>query len=142
MNHGWFRKGQSSFEFMLVLTFAFVMVIPLVILMFNESGNASEQVSLAQAGQVVRRIAGSAEAVYAYGAPTRIIVEAYFPDGLNSSFVSGNSIGIVVNSKGELTTVSDSVSMNVSGSFGVWEGIHKINVEAANNTVLVSESLG
>ncbi len=126
-------------EFLMILTLTLMLTIPLIILFFNESRDASEQVNLAQLGQVTRRLVGSAEAVHALGEPTSVVLQVYIPSGVNGSLITGREINVFVYNKDKLVTVSDTASMNLSGSFSTTQGVHSIRVTAANNSVIISE---
>ena len=132
-------RAQVSMEFLVLMALTFLITIPLIIFFFQESQSATEEVNLAQVGQVVRRIAGAAELVYSFGEPSSVTLKVYVPSGVDTVLISNTEIAFVVNNKGSLLSVFETVTMNVTGNLSTGQGIHNIKVTAINNSVVISE---
>lgn len=132
-------RAQVSMEFLMVISITFLLTIPLIVLFLKESQSAGEQVALAQTAQIARRIVSSAESVHAFGEPATMVLKVYMPPGVNSSLIQGNELVFVVNNNGNLVSIEEPASMNLTGSISVNPGIHNIRVTAINNLVNISE---
>jgi uncharacterized protein (UPF0333 family) len=133
------QQAQVSMEYLMVVAFVFIMVIPFIIYFFTESNSTTSQIDTAQLSQIARKIAENAEKVYAFGSPTTLTLRVYLPSGVESVYINGTTIGFIVVVGEGNSNVYETTSMNVSGSFGVGEGIHRIRIEAAENSVIISE---
>ncbi|MBI2663734.1 hypothetical protein HYX10_00125 [Candidatus Woesearchaeota archaeon] len=133
------RGAQASMEFFLVVALIFVILIPFIVYFVSESQSAVTQVNMAQISQIARKIAGNAESVYAYGEPTTKTLSVYMPEGVQAVYLNGSNIVIQVKSGSSITSISEKVSMNITGSVSSKSGTHKLRIQAANSSVIVSE---
>ena len=133
-------KAQAGMEFFLVVMFSFAIIVPLVIFFVSESQRATSDVNLAQIAQIERKIASNAETVFAFGPPTTLTLEFYLPPGVQDIYLNGTELSFIVNREGTLLTLSESLSMNITGNISTFQGIHKLRLTAANNSVVISES--
>lgn len=133
------KAAQASTEFFLVILFALVLITPVVIYFINESPSAVSDVNNAKVAQIARRLASTAETVYAFGEPTTLTVEVYMPEGVDAVYLNNTELSFVVRSSWKPLTISEGLSMNVTGNIKNYAGVHKISVQAANNSVVMSE---
>jgi len=136
-----FKRGraQVSMEFFLVTMFAFLIIVPLIMYFTNQSQRAVNEVNTAQVVQIARTIVTNAETVYAFGEPTTFTLRVYLPEGVDSIYFNNTEISFVINSEGRLITLTERATMNVTGNMSTHRGIHRLRLQAANNSVVISE---
>ncbi|MBN2454471.1 hypothetical protein JXB11_02905 [Candidatus Woesearchaeota archaeon] len=132
-------SAQVSMEYLIVISFVFMLIIPLTIYFVGQSQTATGEVNTAQLEQVSRKIVENAEKVYAFGEPTTFTLKVYIPDKVESVTIANNEIEFIINRDGSPSSVVEIFPMNVSGSLSTHQGIHKIRVQAINNSVAISE---
>ena len=69
-------------EYLLVVGFSLVIVVPTVALLYHEYDQNRTQVRVEHLTELSREIAFQAEKMYYQGSPSRVTVEAYFPPGI------------------------------------------------------------
>jgi len=137
------RKGQTSFEYILVAAVIGITVLPAAYLFYKYSFSTADQIDKAQLDQLGRDIASTAEKIYYQGAPSRTELEARMPKGIqNVSILGGWGKGqeLVFTSWSSEYPVTDfpyPIKVNVNGTFNgslyplsTGAGIKKINIEA------------
>ena len=132
-------RGQVSMEFLMVIAFVFVLLIPTVIVFNQESSRGTQEVNNAQISQIVRSIVSNAQTVYAFGEPTTFSMSVYIPNGVEAVYINESGVNFVVQSKSGVMSIIEPVPMNVSGNISTHAGIHKLRLQAANNSVIISE---
>jgi len=132
--------AQVSMEFFIVVLFAFLIIVPVTFYFLRESQSSANEVNIAQISKIGRTIAANAETVYAFGEPTTFTLRVYMPPGVESIYFNNTDIYFVVNNNGLITTISERLSMNVSGNINNYVGLHRIRLQAVNNSVVISES--
>jgi len=124
-------KAQSSVEFLLIVGFAMMMILPLVVIFFEQSENLNTGISSSQTDKISSDIVDAADEVYYLGAPSKKTLSLYFPDSIKSAEVSGHSLIFNVDSpNGDYEVVKWSVT-NLTGSVRSFPGVHRISVESA-----------
>ncbi len=126
-------------EFLIVMAFTFLLIIPLVLFFGRESKDAVEDVNLAQVTQLARSLSNNAENVYAFGEPTSVTIRVYIPDGVENVTFGNGEILFTMIQKGEPITISEPVSMNISGSLNTGPGVHRIQLQAVGGAVVIGE---
>ena len=132
-------RAQVSMEFLLVMALALLIIVPLILFFVAESQSSTEEVNAAQIGQILRKIAANAETVYAFGEPTTLTLRVYMPQGVEAVNISNTELIFTVRTKGAFTTISENLPMNITGDISNHVGIHRLRIQAANNSVVISE---
>ncbi len=132
-------RGQIAMEYLMVIAFAMLLVVPVVVFIAKDSGSQTAEVSVAQISQIARRIASGAERVYAFGEPTTLTIRVFMPKSVRNVTVSNKGVTFIINRNGVLSAVTEPVSMNLSGNLSGYAGLHRIRITAANNSVYLSE---
>lgn len=81
------RSAQSSFEYMMVIAIAFVIIVPTAYLFFNYSKESSEEISDAQITIVGRSIVDAAETIYYSGQGSKTVLDLTVPDNAVSAVI-------------------------------------------------------
>lgn len=134
------RRGQVAIEYLLVVMFAFMMIIPLIAAFYSESARFSDEVTSAQITQVKDALLQAVEEVYYLGPPSKQTVKLRFPEQITSTAVTGDTIIFTVMSSSGTYELAGYAVTNVSGAIGTFDGIHTITVTATDTAVLINET--
>jgi type II secretory pathway component PulK len=126
-------------EYLMVVAFVFVMIMPFLVYFLTESNNTTNEISNAQLSQIARKIVENAEKVYAFGEPTTLTLQVYMPANVQSAEISGTELTFIIADRGSLSSVVEMFPMNVSGNISTGEGIHRIRLRAVESSVEISE---
>lgn len=133
-------KSQVSVEYMLVMGFAALMTIPLLLIYYTYSSDASDSVAASQALQIARKIVDSSESVYYLGKPSQTTLKLNFPDKINSIDLSNKEVVLKIKTKNGVTDVVQVSSVNITGSLPTTQGIHIITVKAEEGYVQITSN--
>lgn len=133
------NKGQSGFEYFLVIALSLALVIPLWLFVNSSSNNTTDSFSKSYADTVGSKIAEAADAVYVQGVPAKYSLQLNFPQGIsnvslqNTSSTSGGAIVIRIHTtSGDNDVIKFSIA-NLSGAISNAQGTHFISVQAMSN---------
>jgi len=134
------KKGQVSMEYMLVVGFALLMVIPLFAIYGKHSQETNDQVNTHQAYNIARKIVDSAETVYYLGKPAKTTIKVYMPHNIENVTVQSRAILFNIRStEGRVIQVPPpESSINMSGSISASPGMHLIEIVADDYFVNIS----
>lgn len=131
------KRGQISVEFIITVGFAFLMIIPLTLLLYDNMTKDKENIDNNQAGLIAKKITDSANSVYYLGYPSAISVEVYMPDGVNLINFTGREITIGIANR-EAVSVAN---VNLTGYIKPSGGLKKIKISAMENLVNITEDV-
>ncbi len=133
------RRSQVSMEYMLVVGFTLLLIVPILVLYGREKEAINNQVSMRQAENIARKIADSAETVYYIGKPAKTTLKVYMPQRVHSATVANNEIYFTIN-YGKLLadTPAAYCSVNVTGNISTKPGIQYIEIAADDNVVNIT----
>ena len=86
------RKGQSSIEYLVVLGFALVVLLPASYLVFTSLRSYQVEASISQGSELAREIASTAENVYHHGPPSRLTFNARVPADVENLTIRRNTV--------------------------------------------------
>ena len=132
------RKAQVTMEFMMVIAFILIAMMPLVYLFYGQSQDYTKQVSGDQIQQAAQRITDAAAKVYYLGKPSRMTIDVYFPEKLESAFIQGNDVVFQVKRNGIINDISSMSAVPINGTLPTGEGIHTVTVESRGAYVWLS----
>lgn len=133
-------KSQVSVEYMLILGFATLMVLPLLLIYYTYISDTSDSVATSQALQIARNLVDSSESVYYLGKPSQTTLKVNFPDRIHSTNASGREIVFKIKTKSGVTDIVQVSSVNISGSLPITQGIHVITVKAEDGYVQITSN--
>lgn len=133
------KKAQSSSEFILVVGFLLVILIPLIIVGFVYPQQGEAQITTGQVTGMAITIADAAEEVYYVGEPAKTTLKIYVPKNVESISIVDDSIIFKVKNINGLTDVVQKLPFNASGNISCSEGIKYVNVESRGDYVWISE---
>src|SRR3989344_6448435 len=134
------QRAQVSTEYLLIIGFSMLMVMPLLWIFFTYQADLQQNVNNNQALQIGRQVAEAAETVYFLGGNSYLNLQVYVPEGLSSVNIGQREITFTFDtSSGPSDVVVDS-SVNLSGQILSRPGIQYIKVEAHSSGVNVSST--
>ena len=141
MNRPSNKKGQSSLELLITLSFGLFILLPIAIVAFIQVSNSNTSLSGVEAQQASSKLSSVATMVGGEGYPARQDVEISIPSGVVNIFVGnltngvGHEIIFEIVSPVNNSYVATYTPVNVSGSLGgiVDPGTYLINVSAQSS---------
>jgi hypothetical protein len=132
------KSAQISVEFMIIMGFAVAVTSPMLLTYYEYSRNSNIRIKTEQLYKIAREIADNAESVYYIGAPSKTTLRVYMPEGVESVEINQKKIVFKVKFYGNITEISYSSNVNLSGTIGSNQGIHNIVIEAKEGYVEIS----
>lgn len=138
------RKGQASFEYILVAAVIGMTILPAAYLFYSYSSSTADELDKAQLDQLGRDITATAEKIYFQGAPSRTELESRLPKGIQNISIIGDwgsqNQELIFQSWSTQTPDMEfpyPAKVNINGTFNgslygisVGAGIKKISIEA------------
>lgn len=135
-----FKKSQVSMEFLVVFSFVFLMILPLILIYFDQLFNLQDKISENQIRNIAIKIVDKAESVYFMGEPSQLTLSVYFPENIVSVNISNNSLFFnYLTKENVLHSIYYSTKINLTGNLSAKSGIHKILIKSENGVVHISE---
>lgn len=126
-------------EYLVIVGFVAVLVIPMIIIFYTYAGRTEDQIVSNQLQKIGLKIGDSAEAMYYLGDPSRTRMRAYFPKNIDTVTIGNNEIVFIVRTKQGLDHIVIYSSVPVSGSLDTHSGYHNINVQSRGNYVEITD---
>jgi uncharacterized protein (UPF0333 family) len=132
-------RGQAGMEYMLVVGFSILLILPVVAIFGSEKQSISDQVNDRQAASIARNIADSAETVYYLGKPTKTTLKVYMPHTVKSFTIGTNYVSVIIEKGGDLVEIPPAYSaVNLSGNITVKPGLQYIVITADDRQVNIT----
>lgn len=133
------RKGQLSMEYLTLVGFVVVIIIPMTIIYITYSDQSEDQIVSNQVDSIAKKIGDTAETVYYLGEPSKTRIRTYFPQNIDNISIAGREIVFYVRTKHGVDEVVISMPVNVSGTLEPTSGIHNVIIEAKGNYVEITD---
>lgn len=135
------KRGQASVEFITIFGFVFLMMIPLVLIFFDQVGGIKDSIAENQLRNIALKIADKAETVYYAGEPSRTTIKVQIPENLESAEILSRTIRFSYRSSNNALHNVEAVSLvNISGNISVEPGIHYIELTSSGGEVSIAET--
>ena len=137
------KKAQAAIEFLFVVGFAMLLLIPSLALFGRFVQESSYTVTTSQANKIGNYMLSTAKTVYHGTNGTVIVIEVNFPEGITEVEIpeeTQNQIIFTMDIGGAETEQVYYSDIPINGTFNsadVTEGIKKFRFEAINNGALV-----
>ena len=132
------KKAQVSIEFMSIVGFMLLLLIPLIIAYYRNTQESAYTIQSEQLNKIANEITDTAESVYYLGEPSKVTIKAYIPHGVERVEISNKEVVFKIRYGNRTSDIVSSSKVNISGSIGTSEGIHSIVIEAKENYVEVN----
>jgi len=131
-------KAQISMEYLVIVGFVAVIVIPMIIIFYTYAGRTEDQIVSNQIQKIGLKLGDSSESMYYLGEPSRTKVRAYFPKNINSITVGNNEIVFIVNTKQGVDHIVIYSTVPISGSIDPHSGYHNMNIQSRGSYVEIT----
>jgi uncharacterized protein (UPF0333 family) len=132
------KKSQASQEFLLIIGFVLITLIPISLFAFQTYADAQDSLRTKYANDALQTILQESQTVYYLGPPSRSTFEIYIPERAQAVTFADKDILIKIKIQGGIDTLNIPNDLNISGSIPITQGIHQITAEATNTGVIIS----
>lgn len=134
------KKGQSSLELLVTLSFGLIILLPIVILAFIQISNSTSTLSATEAQGTATKLADITTIVGSQGYPAKQLVLIQVPPNVQNIFVGnqtngvGHEIVFLVSTNAGASYITAYTPVNVSGYLSqlAQPGTYLVNVSAQN----------
>ncbi|MEM4397133.1 MAG: hypothetical protein QW757_00745 [Candidatus Woesearchaeota archaeon] len=134
------KKSQISMEFLVIFGFVFLMIIPLILIYYDQLFYIKDEISENQIRNIMIKIADKSESIYFLGEPSQTTINVYFPE--NIEYINFTKNALIFNyrtSKNLLHSIYYPLSINITGNVSTKPGIKKIVIKNENNSIILNE---
>lgn len=129
-------RGQPALEYMAIVGLSLAILVPLWIYVNSSMDSARADLQLSYAQNSLERIREAADAAYVEGVPAQFSLFLNFPQGIESTSVSGTEVMMRITPFGAGGALSDVYVVtigNVTGSIPLQSGMVRLYVKAEYN---------
>src|SRR3989344_5132100 len=133
------RKCQVATEYIIIVGFVIVVLVPITILYIRYSSESSDSVTASKIEHITNEIATAADSVYAYGEGSQLKIEVDFPSNIKEIEFNGKEVVFtVINSKNQEVEIVQVADIELEGNITVMPGKKEIIVKSLGNSVSVT----
>ncbi|MEM4133968.1 MAG: hypothetical protein QXO35_01240 [Candidatus Micrarchaeia archaeon] len=119
------KKGQIAFETILIVGFVFLLLIPLIFILFNRSVSIQDELTTIQTSRALFTLVSAVDSVGVLGPNNSIIVEVVFPNNIKKLSIGSDNnreiSAVLATSLGDIHIVKMS-QFNISSTYIFPEG--------------------
>lgn len=134
------KKGQAAMEYILMIGFILALLIPLILLFYNQRADTALQVRSQQLRAVGEKIVDQAESVYYLGEPSRIQFRIQLPDNVVNVTIVNKALVFKLSTEAGVSDIVIPSVVNITGAVPLTSGIHHISVENRGGYVNINSS--
>lgn len=134
------RSAQSAMEYLLVVSFAFIILTLILVIAYSESSRFALQVSTAQIQRAGGELVDAINTVYYAGSPTKKTMQLQFPKHLRGVRIENNTIVFEMLGESGVYEYAVEAYSNVTGSIHPNGGLHVLTIEAIDDSVRITET--
>ena len=131
-------KLQIATEYLIIVSFSLMVLIPYVIYLYSASQQYQEQASLSIASENVKKIGEACDWVYLQGESAKLTLKIVIPKNVESISFLNKTIVWKVRTSAGLSDVYYNCLSNVTGNLPVKEGEYFVSVEAFSGGVKIN----
>lgn len=134
-------RAQMSMEYLVIIGFSFLLIAPMIVVFYQQSGELQEEISAAQLQNVADELLFASEEVFFLGSPSQQYLTLAFPPQIRSLNCANASVQIsYVLSNSEISYYAHSdIPLNISCNVSLSQGAHYIKVQALTNSIKIFE---
>ncbi len=131
-------KLQIATEYLIIVSFALMVLIPYILYLYSLSNQYQEQSSLDIASENVRKLGEACDWVYLQGEPAKLTLKIIIPKNVDSiSFINKTILWKVKTSSG-ISDVHYVCLANLTGYLPTKEGEYFVSIKAVSGGVDIS----
>ena len=115
-------KLQIATEYLIIVSFSLMVLIPYIIYLYSASQQYQEQASLSIASENVKKIGEACDWVYLQGEPAKLTLKIVIPKNVENIFFLNKTIVWKVRTSAGISDVYYNCLSNVTGNLPVKEG--------------------
>jgi len=131
-------KLQIATEYLIIVSFALMVLIPYILYLYSASLQYQEQNSLTIASESVKKIGEACDWVYLQGEPTKLTLKILIPKNVENITFLNKTIVWKVRTSAGVSDVYYNCLANVTGYLPNREGEYLVSVEALKGGVNIS----
>ncbi|HLC58148.1 MAG TPA: hypothetical protein VJH95_06245 [Candidatus Nanoarchaeia archaeon] len=134
------KKGQVATEYLVIIGFILVILVPITIIYFKYTGSTYDIVGGSKTGQIANEIVKAANEVYAFGEGSQKKIKMGFPDGIdNVGFEKREIVFRFKDSKGRFSEIVEVADTDFAATtIPITPGQKEIIVRSLGNRVAVT----
>ena len=133
------KRAQVSMEYLIIIGFVIVMLIPAVYLYIRYSSSSSDVLSSSKASQIANEIVKATNEVYYLGEDNQKNIEVSFPSNIEAiEFANKEIVFRIKDSKGNIQEIVEVASVPLSGILPNVQGKKLITVRSLGDRVSVN----
>jgi len=132
------KKAQVSIEYLVIVGFITFLIIGVFAIALVYSGSVKDRIRVNQMIDSAQKIISTAEFVFYSGAPSKATLTVYFPDGIESVEIIGDSLVFIAHTSSGTTQMVFESKVPISGNLSYSKGLRKIEVLAQEGGVVLS----
>ena len=131
-------RAQVSMEYMLVVGFSLLMIIPVIAIYGQQRDSINYQINTRQAHNIAHKVADAAETVYYLGKPAKTTLKVYMPANIEAVSIGNQTVKFYINVGKEVTEVNAESGVNMTGYITTRRGLHFIEIAADDYAVNIT----
>ena len=132
------KKSQVGTEYLMVMGFVSLILIPLVIVYFTSVQDTSDEIGSRQAINIARKIVDASESVYFLGKPSQTTIKVYIPSQVVGASLNNREVLFNVKFKDGISEIVQVSSVDLVGNLPSKQGTYTITVKAMDINVEIS----
>lgn len=125
-------------EYLLIIGFAALMIIPLFILYEVYTSNSGDEIITSQIYQIEHKIIDAAETIYFLGIPSQTTIKVYIPKQISSASLERREILYNLTTRSGITEIVQVSSVNLTGALPTKPGLYTIRLNASDIGVKIN----
>jgi uncharacterized protein (UPF0333 family) len=126
-------KSQVATEYLIIVSFALMVLIPFILYLTNVSQNFSEDNTLTVASDSVQKIGQTADLVYSRGEPAKLTISILIPANVQEINFTNKTMTWKVRTSSGVSDVYYNSVANLTGNLSTTPGYYNVIVEATVN---------
>ena len=131
------KNAQVSTEYIIIVGFVVVIVIPLLIIFYNFSGETKDEITTNQLSKISRKVVDEAESMHYLGENSKTTIKVYMPTNVKGAKIQSNEVYFNVSTSKGFIDIEFPSPVNISGSIPNTSGVHMIKVESKGDYVWI-----
>ncbi len=136
------KIAQIGTEYLIIISFVTFVVLSVLGIALLYSSQIQDTIKFNQLEKFSSKITSSAESVFYSGAPAKITITAYLPDGITQIRIQNKELIFNVSTSNGQSVIaySSKVALNSSSSISPSSGVKKLLLQAQDTDVLISSA--
>ena len=128
-------KSQISLEYLLLVGLLLAVLSPIFYYSFSTS---TQTIKMNQASNLVKKIANTADTLYALGPNSQDTIEIIVPGGVENITIDNKEVLLAINLFKGISYIGMDTKTNISGTINTKAGDYHITLKNENNTIKVT----